>query len=125
MKRNKQFSWEEFAVLLRDPEHIFRIREHLNHWWVKTYNERTVLKHDVDVIRFSNGAYTDYRFEKVFNTTVRYSDGVFFPKIRVFDEEETGEIGEDDEGRSVMIKRQLRTYSLKSRCLEIWQQKSF
>ena len=60
----KEFTWEEFTDILSKPSYIFRCRTALDST-IRTYDNKDMLRNDADHrIRFINGGYWDYIFEK-------------------------------------------------------------
>jgi len=128
----KEYSWDDFYILLQGDEQLIRIYQKYNENYTSVRNydwsERRI-RFSEGKIEFYNGSDTDYKFLKEFNEKILYGFGSFYPVSRIFDREETGE-EEEYEGNGGMyytrqITRKLDTYKLVERVVKIYSVKKF
>jgi len=123
----KEILWDEFCNILSGDDQLIQIRQKYNNNYTSSRNydikDRRMFR-DKNKVAFYNGTDVDYKFEKEFNETVKYGLGSFYPVVRIFDTEDTGE-EEEYEGNdgcyyTRSIKRKLETYKLHEREVRIY-----
>ncbi len=128
----KEYTWDDFYVLLQGDDQLIQIRQKYNEKYTSARNydikDRRIFLND-GVIEFYNGTDLDYKFEKEFNQTIKYGFGSFYPVVRIFDTEYTGE-EEEYEGNdgcyyTRTITNKLETYTLHEREVKIYGVKKF
>jgi hypothetical protein len=128
----KEILWDEFCNILSGDEQLIQIRQKYNENYTSSRNydikDRRMFR-DKNKVEFYNGTDVDYKFEKEFNETVKYGLGSFYPVVRIFDTEDTGE-EEEYEGNdgcyyTRSIKRKLETYKLHEREVRIYGVRHF
>lgn len=128
----KEFTWDEFYVLLQQENQIIRIIQRYPNGYVSNRNydwEDRRVRFSEKKIEFYNGSHIDYKFEREFNEKILYGFGSFYLVSRIFDQEETGE-EEEYEGMdgcyyTQPIMRTLETFQLKEREVKIYGKKKF
>ena len=127
-----EYEWDDFCVLLQDNDQLIQIRQKYNENYTSSRNydikDRRIFLSD-GAIEFYNGTDLDYKFEKEFNKTIKYGFGSFYPVVRKFDVEDTGE-EEEYEGidgycYTRAITRKLETYTLHEREVKIYKVRIF
>ena len=128
----KEFSWDDFYVLLRGDNELIRIYQKYNenYTFVREYDwSKRDVRFGEGSVEFLNGPYTDFKFLREFNKQVLYGFGIFHLYKQVFDTvelEETEEVELMDgyvEERPIV--KRLDTYKLIEIELRIYQVKKF